>query len=184
RAGEMAKARATFARVLATTRSTLTVGERLRLEAGAALADDRPRDAVASLRALHELAPRDGDIAFELLDAQLRGRMADAAAATLASLGRLGLRESEDPRWHLAAARLAELRHDPAAREAAAARALELAQRHARPALAVEAALEHAAAQRAQGRLAAARDELEPLLAGELPASLRPDVQRALGSLL
>src|SRR5690606_30133037 len=30
----------------------------------------------------------------------------------------------------------------------------------------------------------AARDELEPLLAGELPASLRPDVQRALGSLL
>ena len=184
RAGEMARARATFARVLSAKNPTLGVGERLRIEAGAALADDRPADAVVALRALHELAPQDSALAFALLDAQLRARTADAAAATLASLARLGAGEGEDPRWHLADARLAALRHDQGTREAAATRARDAARRFGRPALALEAALERSAAQRAQGQLAAARGELEKLLADEPPQPLLPDVQRELGSLL
>jgi len=184
-AGDLARSRALFADLLASQQPTLAVGERLRLEAGAALADERPRDAIAPLRALQELAPRDSDVVFQRLDAEVRAGMPDAAAATLASLGRLDARHADDPRWHLADARLAALRHDQPAREAAALRAIERARAYARSRLVVEAVLEHASAVRAQGRLDDARDELQALLAdAELAATKRPDVQRALGSLL
>src|SRR5690606_41585701 len=72
--GRLARARDEFDRALASAGETLSVGERLRLEAEAALVADRPADAAASLRALHRLIPDDLDVALALIDAQIRDR--------------------------------------------------------------------------------------------------------------
>ena len=184
RAGRMIQARAEFAKVLASAKESLSVGERLRLEAEAALVNDKPADAAASLRALHHLAPENIEIALALTDAQIRARQPDAAGATLTAIGTLASGPNGDPRWHLAQARLAALKNDNPARQAAAEQALQLAMRFERQSLAVEAGIELAQAERAEGDLAAARSRLEAMLAANPPPALLPEVQTQLGSLL
>ena len=184
RGGRMVQARAEFAKVLASGKGGLSVGERLRLEAEAALVNDRPADAAASLRALHHLAPRDVEVALALTDAQIRARQPDAASATLTAISTLASGPNEDPRWHLAQARVAALKNDNPAREAAAEQALQLATKFGRRSLAVEAGIELAQAEHSHGDLAAARKRLHGILAANPPPALLPKVQAQLGSLL
>ncbi len=184
RSGRMVQAREQFAQVLASGTEQLSVGERLRLEAESALVNDRPADAAASMRALHRLTPQDAEVAFALTDAQIRARQADAATATLTSISTLASGPNEDPRWHLAQARLAALKNDNAARHAAAEQALQLAKKFGRKSLAVEAAVELAQAERADGGLPAARNRLEAILAENPPQALLPEVLAQLGSVL
>lgn len=184
RSGRMVQAREQFKLALASGKEHLSVGERLRLEAESALVNDRPADAAASLRALHRLAPQDVEVAIALTDAQIRARQADAATATLTSISTLASGPNEDPRWHLAQARLAALKNDNPARRAAAERALQLARKFGRTSLAVEADVELAQAERADGDLPAARKRLEAILATNPPRALLPEVQTQLGSLL
>lgn len=184
RSGRMVQARAEFASVLESAKGSLSVGERLRLESEAALVNDKPADAAASLRALHHLAPRDVEIALALTDAQIRARQPDAASTTLTSIRTLGAGPNEDPRWYLAQARVAALRNDNTARQAAASQALQLARRFSRQSLAVEAGIELAQAERAHGDLPAARNRLQAILAAGPPPGLLPRVRTQLGSLL
>lgn len=184
RSGRMVQAREQFARVLVSANEKLSVGERLRVEAEAALVNDRPADAAASLRALHRLAPQDVEVALALIDAQIRARQPDAAGATLTSISTLASGPNEDPRWHLAQARLAALRNDAPARRAAAEQALQLAKRFGRTSLAVEAGVELARVERADGDLPTARKHLETILAAQPPPALLAEVQAQLGSVL
>src|SRR5690606_8602175 len=142
----------------------LSLGERLRVEAEAALADHRPADAAASLRALHRLMPDDRDVALTLLDAQIRARQIRAAATTLASLEPLSSAGSEDPRWHLAQSRLAQLQHEPELAATAAERARELAERFGLDEIAVQAQLEQVRLQQNDGDLNGARERLQALI--------------------
>ena len=184
RSGRMVQAREQFARVLASPNEKLSVGERLRVEAEAALVNDRPADAAASLRALHRLAPQDVEVALALIDAQIRARQADAAGATLTSISTLASGPNEDPRWHLAQAKLAALKNDTPARRVAAEQALQLAKKFGRTSLAVEAGVELARAERADGDLPAARKRLEAILAAQPPRARLAEVQAQLGSVL
>lgn len=184
RSGRMVQAREQFALVLSTGLEQLSVGERLRLEAESALVNDRPSDAAASLRALHRLAPQDVEVALALTDAQIRARQATAATATLTSISPLASGPNEDPRWHLAEARLAALQNDNPARRAAAEQALQLANKFERRSLAVEANVELAQADRVDGNLPAARKRLEAILAKNPPQAVLPEVQAQLGSVL
>jgi DNA-binding winged helix-turn-helix (wHTH) protein/tetratricopeptide (TPR) repeat protein len=184
RSGRLVQAREQFAKVLGAEREGLSVGERLRFEAEAAMVDDRPADAAASLRALHRLVPDDAEIALALADAQIRARQAKAAATTLAALETIAAGPVEDPRWHLAQSRLAALRNDAAGRRGSAETALRLAEQFGRATIAVDAAIELAQTSRAQGDMAGARARLEQLLEGELAVTQRADVQAQLGSLL
>lgn len=184
RSGRLVQAREQFADVLAGDRETLSVGERLRFEAEAALIDDRPADAAASLRALHRLTPDDTDIALALADAQIRARQAKAAETTLAALETIAAGPVEDPRWHLMQSRLAALRNDAAGRRQFAERALRLAEQFDRTSISVEAAMELAQSLRAQGDLVGARAGLEALFADALSVAQHTDIQAQLGSLL
>lgn len=182
--GRLVQAREQFTTVLAQDRESLSVGERLRFEAEAALVEDRPADAAASLRALHRLAPDDTQVGLALADAQIRARQAKAAATTLSMLETLAAGPVDDPRWHLTQARLAALRNDPAARRQSAGQALALAERFGQASIAAEAAIELAQALRVEGDLPGARAALEKLLADETSAVRRASVQAQLGSLL
>ena len=181
--GRLTEARAQFTQLLV-REDSFAVGERLRLEAEAALVDARPADAAASLRALHRLMPEDGDVALALVDAQIRARQRDQAATTLASLEKLASGSSNDPRWHLAKSRLASLQHAPEAAVAAAEQALALAERFGRDELATQAHLELAQVARARGDLGAARTRLQTLLDGEVTDLWRAEAEVQLGSLL
>lgn len=182
-AGRLAEARAAYLPLLAET-DTLAADVRLRVEAGAALADHRPADAAAALRALHRLRPADREVGLELADAQLRARQVEAAAQTLATLARVDGQDSEDPRWHLAQARLALVGNDAAAASAAAARAAALARHFGLDALVGQALLEQARGLQAAGELDAAIELLAPALAGAGHEALRPALALQLGSLL
>lgn len=181
--GHLAQARTQFQQVLASN-EPLSTGERLRLEAEAALVDHRPADAAASLRALHRLLPDDMGIGLALIDAQIRARQTQSAENTLAGLNRLSQGHIDDPRWHLAQARLAQLQNKPEQHRIAAEQALELAERFGRDELVVAAQLELAQAQRAEGDLAGARARLESMLDAGAPEALQAEVQVQLGSLL
>ncbi len=181
--GRLAQAREQFARVLAAGKD-LSVGERLRIEAESALLDYRNADAAASFTALHRLMPDDSDIALSLVDAQLNARQTTAAQTTLASLGTLESGQSEDPRFHLAKARLAGLQQDVPARRAAAEQALALAERFSLDELAAQAQLELAQTSRTQGDLAGARTRLQALLEQPVAAVIKSQAQLQLGSLM
>ncbi len=182
-AGRMEQARGQFER-LAAVAEQLSLGERLRVEAEAALADHRPTDAAASLRALHRLMPDDRDVALTLLDAQIRARQVRAAGTTLASLEPLSSTGSEDPRWHLARSRLAQLEHEPILAATSAERARELAERFGLDEISVQAQLEQVRLQQNDGDLNGARARLEALLDRGPPDSLHAEVLVQLGNLL
>ncbi len=180
--GHLGKAREAFAAVLAAEQG-LSVGERLRLEADAALVDHRPADAAASLRALHRLIPQDAQVALALVDAQLQSRQARAAAATLSSLQTLSGDAPRDPRWHLAQSRLAQLEHRPDDARAAAEQALALAEQFGFEQVSTRAQLELAQLQRAAGQFREAGERLQALLSGTLSDSERAETLLHLGSL-
>lgn len=182
-AGRLRQARAQFERIAGSIES-LSLGERLRMEAEAALADHRPADAAASLRALHGLMPDDREVALTLLDAQIRARQVRAAGTTLASLEPLAAGGSDDPRWYLAQARLAQLQHDPEQALNAAQIAAQRAEDFGLDELAVQAQLELVRVQQNEGRLEAAREHLQGLLERGVPTSQRAEVQVQLGNLL
>lgn len=182
-AGRLAEARAAYAPLLAQA-DALAADARLRIEAGAALADHRPADAAAALRALHRLRPADREAGLELAGAQLRARQVEAAAQTLATLARVDGQDSEDPRWHLAQARLALVRNEPAAAVAAAERAAGLARHFGLDALVGQALLEQARGLQAAGELDAAIGLLAPALDSDAHEALRPTLALQMGSLL
>ncbi len=180
--GHLGKAREAFATVLAGDHG-LSVGERLRLEADAALVDHRPADAAASLRALHRLIPQDAQVALALVDAQLQSRQARAAATTLSSLQTLSGDSPQDPRWHLAQSRLAQLEHRPDDAREAAEQALALAEQFGFDQVAGRAQLELAELERAAGQLREASARLQNLLAKPTSDSLRAEALLHLGGL-
>lgn len=180
--GHLGKAREAFAAILAGEHG-LSVGERLRLEADAALVDHRPADAAASLRALHRLIPQDTQIALALVDAQLLSRQARAAATTLSSLQTLSGDSPRDPRWHLAQSRLAQLEHRPDDAREAAEQALILAEQFGFDQIASRSQLELAQLERAAGQLREASDRLQNMLAKSTSDSLRAEALLHLGSL-
>lgn len=162
-AGDLQQAREQFEQVLAQPES-LSVGERLRAEAEAALAAQRPGDAVQALAALQRLLPDDREVAFALADAQLQARRPEAAAGSLATLDTLASGEGEDPRWHLLRARLHLLEHRRAEAIASAQRALALAQALGLSSQATQASIDLAQMARADGDLAGARGSLQAVL--------------------
>lgn len=179
-AGRYRQARQQF-QVIRAKEGALSVGERLRFEAEAALLDYRHADAAASLAALHRLLPEDREVGLSLVDAQLRARQGEAAAMTLVQLAGTAERPNDDPRFHLAQAQLAQWRQDLPARRTAAEQALAQAQRFGRETLIGEARRELAQIRRSEGDLAGARQELEAL-AGDAGAPAEVHVQ--LGSLM
>lgn len=180
--GRMQLAREAFEN-LGTGIQGLALGERLRVEAEAALADHRAGDAVSALSALYRLLPDDREVGLLLADAQLRARRAADAGATLAALDALASGQGEAPRWHLLRARLHLLQQQRPEAASAASRALDLADSLDLPVLAAQARIELAHMARANGELAGARDQLVALLAQPaIDAAVQDEARVQLGS--
>lgn len=178
--GRLSDARAQFQLALAASDS-FDLGERLRIEAEAALTEHQSGAAIAALRTLQRLLPDDREVLMALADAHLRARQSESAASLLDR--NAWASANADPRWLLLRARIAQAESEPKQAVELATEAARLAQQHGLADLAADALLERATGLRASGDLAGARTQLEALRAESTGARVQAEAAAQLGSL-